>query len=716
MIIALVIIFMILMLFLDRYFYHKFFTWPSIITIIWCITLSFALMGLYDTVIPSITTVLYTMFFILSLNLASIIFSKKLIKNEITKNEKANYNISINDKLLTFIEILCLILLIIICRKGIVIFLSTFNMSAVRNAYINYESIGVHMQVLFTITVVPIGKAVYVLSIIDYVHNKKIKLPLILSTVFAVLCMLLTGGRGILVFLLFTFVVSLILKEKNIFDIIKNNKKIVKLCAFIVLIILLVTLQRGFGKNGMFTTIYVYFCGCFNLFEVYLRQGFVYPGGLLFGQALISGISFPFIEILRYVFHVNILPGNYILANEAVAQYIRISPTIAINATPTTMFTAIRDFGVAGLLIYPTVISYIYYKLKELYQKNNSIISEAFLVNFITSSLLLNMSYQFGSFQTLSAFLYMIIIYKISNSEKLIKILKYPSIILVKLDNLNIIRLSDEKYLKIIYKSFFNKKLDLNDPKTFNEKLQWLKLYDRKDIYTKMVDKYEAKEYISSIIGKEYVIPTLGIYDSFDEIDFSKLPNQFTIKCTHDSGSVIVCKDKKSFSLTIARKKIEKCLKKNYYYTNREWPYKNIKPRIIIEKYLENNNKLPLCDYKFFCFQGSPKYMYISTGLENHATASMSFFDMDYNAVTLKRADYKALDNVPPRPKNYEKMKKFAKVLSKNLPHLRVDFYEIDGQLFVGELTFTTNGGFIPFEEEKWDIKLGDLIKLPEKK
>ena len=160
----------------------------------------------------------------------------------------------------------------------------------------------------------------------------------------------------------------------------------------------------------------------------------------------------------------------------------------------------------------------------------------------------------------------------------------------------------DSIVLKCIYRSELNKKLNLNNPKTFNEKLQWLKLYDRKDIYTTMVDKYEAKKYVAGIIGEEYIIPTIGIYNSFDEIDFDKLPKRFVMKCTHDSGGIIICKDKSNFNKVLAKKKIEKSLKKNYYYGGREWPYKNVKPRIIIEEYMEDKKHHELRDYKIFCF------------------------------------------------------------------------------------------------------------------
>lgn len=276
----------------------------------------------------------------------------------------------------------------------------------------------------------------------------------------------------------------------------------------------------------------------------------------------------------------------------------------------------------------------------------------------------------------------------------------------------------DKMYLNILYKIKFRKKINFNNPITFNEKLQWLKLYDKKDIYTTMVDKYEAKKYVANIIGDKYIIPTLGIYDKWEEIDFDKLPNQFVIKCTHDSGGLVICKDKTVFNYNDAERRIKKSLKNNYFYVAREWPYKNVKPRIIIEKYMEeksedNTINKSMTDYKFFCFKGEPKLMYISTGLENHETASMSFLDMNYNLTDCKRTDFKLLNYVPSKPSNFEKMKEFSKILSKNIPHIRVDWYEINGELFFGELTFYTCGGFLPFDDEKWNVKLGNWIEFP---
>ncbi len=270
---------------------------------------------------------------------------------------------------------------------------------------------------------------------------------------------------------------------------------------------------------------------------------------------------------------------------------------------------------------------------------------------------------------------------------------------------------SDKTFIKMVYRAKFNRKLNLKNPLTFNEKLQWLKLNDYKPIYAKMVDKYEAKKYVADIIGEEYIIPTYGVYSNFDEINFDALPNQFVIKCTHDSGGLVICKDKSNFDKEGSREKIEKCLKRNYFNEGREPVYKEVIPRIIVEKYMENKDGSSIEDYKIFCFHGEPKIMYISNN-SHTVNQSIAFFDMDYNLLDIEREDYKKMDVIPERPKNFEKMKEFSKILSKDTPHLRVDWYEINGHLYFGELTFITCSGLIPFKNIEDDKLLGSYLDL----
>lgn len=274
--------------------------------------------------------------------------------------------------------------------------------------------------------------------------------------------------------------------------------------------------------------------------------------------------------------------------------------------------------------------------------------------------------------------------------------------------------LPDKYFIRRAYRNMMGKELDLNNPQTFNEKLQWLKLHDRKKIYTKMVDKYEAKEYVASIVGEEYIIPTIGIYNSFDEIDFDKLPNQFVMKCTHDSGGNVVCKDKSKLDIEKAREKINASLKTNYYWVWREWPYKNVKPRIIIEPYLEDKKETEIIDYKIMCFSGKAKLLFTCTERNTKNGLKVTFFDLDWNKLPFTR-HYPASTKKIKKPKNFNKMIKFAEKLSKDNIFLRVDFYEINNKLYFGELTFYPGAGIEEFEPEIWDKKIGDLIELPKK-
>lgn len=276
--------------------------------------------------------------------------------------------------------------------------------------------------------------------------------------------------------------------------------------------------------------------------------------------------------------------------------------------------------------------------------------------------------------------------------------------------------LPDEAYLRLAYRAVFGKKLDLENPRSFNEKLQWLKLYDRNPDYTRMVDKYAAKAYIAEKVGWEYVVPALGVWDHFDEIDFDSLPNQFVLKCTHDSGGLEIVRDKVTMNRTAVRKKIEKSLKRNYYYAQREYPYKNVKPRILAEPYLEEKgaDAEELVDYKFFCFHGEPKVMYIAR--DRSKAPGVDYFDMDFTHLPFREEGDQNAEITPEKPELFEKMKEISTILSAGIPHLRVDFYLVDGKLYVGELTFYHGGGTFRIQPEEWDDILGDWICLPKEK
>ena len=273
--------------------------------------------------------------------------------------------------------------------------------------------------------------------------------------------------------------------------------------------------------------------------------------------------------------------------------------------------------------------------------------------------------------------------------------------------------MTDEAFIKRKYKAIIGKELNLENPQTFNEKLQWLKLYNRKPEFTTMVDKCDAKKYVANIIGEEYIIPTLGVWKSFDDINFDNLPQQFVLKCTHDCGGIVICKDKNKLDKAPAKKKLEKSLKNNFFWYGREWPYKNVEPRIIAEVYMEEAESSGLTDYKVMCFGGEPKVIQVHQGRfdGNHHQA---FYDLDWNHLDITQGFPKATETIP-RPAALEKMLELSRVLSKGLPHLRVDWYFVKGQLYLGELTFFDGSGFVGFDQEEWDRKLGSYITLPPK-
>lgn len=271
----------------------------------------------------------------------------------------------------------------------------------------------------------------------------------------------------------------------------------------------------------------------------------------------------------------------------------------------------------------------------------------------------------------------------------------------------------DKWYLQLLYRREFNKELDLENPKGYNEKLFWIKLYDHRPEYTTMVDKYAVKKYVADKIGKEYIIPTLGVWDRVEDIDWDKLPNQFVLKCTHDSGGLVICRDKSKLDKDAAKKKLRMSMKRNYYKAGREWPYKDVPRRILAEKYMEDKSVGELPDYKFFCFDGEVKALFIGTE-RGTGDVKFDYYDADFNHLNLIQ-EHPMSGKVLPKPQHFEKMKELAAYLSKGLPQVRVDFYNINGDIYFGELTFFHHGGVIPFHPEEWDYIFGSWIKLPEK-
>lgn len=272
----------------------------------------------------------------------------------------------------------------------------------------------------------------------------------------------------------------------------------------------------------------------------------------------------------------------------------------------------------------------------------------------------------------------------------------------------------DKLYIEIQYRLAMGKWPDLKNPQTFNEKLQWLKLHDRNPLYTTLVDKYAVRQYIADKIGEEYLIPLVGgPWKNADEIDFDALPEQFVLKCNHDSGGTVVCRDKSSLRIGKTREKLNKRLGVNYYYANREWPYKNITPCIYAEK-LMNDGKCQdgILDYKFFCFNGEPKLMFIAS--DGSSDPRTDFFDMDFNHVDIRMRD-PGFDELPEKPEQFEEMKRLARILSNVNSHMRVDFYLVDGRVYVGEQTLYHNSGLTNISPPEWNKTIGSWLTLPDR-
>ena len=280
-------------------------------------------------------------------------------------------------------------------------------------------------------------------------------------------------------------------------------------------------------------------------------------------------------------------------------------------------------------------------------------------------------------------------------------------------DNLN-----DERYLKKAFKAHMGYELDLENPKTFNEKLQWLKLYNRKPEYTMMVDKYKVREYIADKIGEEYLIPLIGVWDDPEDIEFEKLPERFVLKCNHNSGTgMCICKDKSKLDIPKVKKELRKGLQEDYYLKGREWPYKNVPRKIICEQYMEDRNSVDgeLIDYKFMCFDGEVKAVYTCTNRFTDKGVNITFFDKEWIRLPFSRdyceSDLKTIES----PKTYAEMLSLAERLSEGILFSRIDFYEINKKCYFGEITFFPASGFSGFNPKEWDLKLGKYISINNK-
>ena len=274
--------------------------------------------------------------------------------------------------------------------------------------------------------------------------------------------------------------------------------------------------------------------------------------------------------------------------------------------------------------------------------------------------------------------------------------------------------LPDKPYLSLRYRFLMGHWIDWKNPKTFTEKLQWLKVYNRKSEYTMMVDKYAVKQYVADRIGQQYIIPTLGVWDKTEDIDWDSLPEQFVLKTTHGGGSsgVVICKDKANFDRGAAVAKLEESISSDLYSALREWPYKNVPKRIIAEKFMAPVKETVLTDlpdYKFFCFNGQPEF--VELYIDRFGNHKKLFCDMDWNVAGFTTANDVAKVTVE-QPKEFAEMKEVAKALCEGMAFVRVDLYVHGGKVYFGEMTFHPAGGYTPITPREWEYKLGDMIKI----
>ena len=300
--------------------------------------------------------------------------------------------------------------------------------------------------------------------------------------------------------------------------------------------------------------------------------------------------------------------------------------------------------------------------------------------------------------------------------KKFLHLLLHPNMLLAAILGRLGNGLSDKFYLSLRYWLIFGKRLNLKNPQGFNEKLNWLKIYYRNPIIPKLVDKVEVKSIVASIIGEEHIIPTLGVWDSFDDIDFDKLPSQFVLKSTNGGGGtgVIVCREKSKFDKVVAKEKLQKSMRTNFKI-QREWVYYDLKPRIIAEQYMQNGTDKELVDWKFMCFNGEPKLLfYASDRYTKGENLKFDWFDINLNHLPFKSKGY---ENACPKIEmfpEYDEMVNIARKLSHDLPHVRVDLYLINNKVYFGEMTFFHDGGAVSLKPEEWETKIGEMIVLPQ--
>ncbi len=276
--------------------------------------------------------------------------------------------------------------------------------------------------------------------------------------------------------------------------------------------------------------------------------------------------------------------------------------------------------------------------------------------------------------------------------------------------------LPDSVFLRLRYKRYFKRPLNLSDPVTYNEKIQWLKLYDHNPEYLELADKCAVKQVVADLIGQEYVVPLLGVWDHYDDIDFDRLPDQFVLKCNHDQGSVVVVKDKATLDHGLVKAKLEKALKRNFYYIAREWPYKTIPHKIFAEEYLEDlQGDKGLVDYKLFFFSGECKAILVVHNRFSSSGYELTYYDPEWNRLPFTKGKDETFYPSIEKPKQLSEMLEVGTILAKKYPHVRMDFYIVNDRLYFGEYTFYPSAGFLKFNPDSWDVTFGDWIKLPPK-
>jgi len=296
--------------------------------------------------------------------------------------------------------------------------------------------------------------------------------------------------------------------------------------------------------------------------------------------------------------------------------------------------------------------------------------------------------------------------------SKIRAIFKNPIVIFTALGARGLLNwIPDSLYLKIMYRGLVGEKLNLKNPQKYNEKLQWLKIHDRKPGYSRLVDKYEVRQYIADKIGAEYLITCLGVWDSVEQIDFDKLPNQFVLKCTHDSGSVIICKNKAFLDITAVKERLKKACKRNYYYTYREWPYKNVPPRIIAEEYMADLQDDDLKDYKVMCFGGRAEIIEVHQNRFNNKEHTQDFYDREWNNLRIVQEGLPNAGDGVIKPNKLKDILALSEILAADLKHARVDWYIVKENIYFGEITFYDGAGFESFPDKE-EYMLGEFIKL----